>query len=79
NKTISKSLNIIEDFFKGSDIQLIRKPKIGISIIGDRETIHHLINEPVNKQLPKTKVERIQFLCFEILKNTSYFTLQQLS
>lgn len=78
-RTISKSLDVIENFFEGSEIKLIRKPKVGVSLNGSRQVIADLINQSGHHQLPTTKLERVQFICFKILKNTSYFTLQKLS
>lgn len=79
NKTISKSLDKIEDFLKGSELSLIRKPKIGISILGDKKKGYQLLNLRTAADVPNTKEERVQYLCFDILANEGYFTLAELS
>lgn len=79
NKTISKSLDKIEDFLKGSELSLIRKPKIGISILGDKKKGYQLLNLRTTADVPNTKEERVQYLCFDILANEGYFTLAELS
>lgn len=78
NKTISQSLKVIDDYFEGSEIKLLRKPKIGISLVGDLSAIQQLIQQDQQKDLPSTKEERVQYLCFEILGKAGYFTRQEL-
>lgn len=79
NKTVSKSLDKIEGFLKGSELSLSRKPKVGVSIIGDKTKVSELLDHRIEQRVPNTKEERIQFLCFNILNNQGYFTLAQLS
>ncbi|MDT2827090.1 MAG: BglG family transcription antiterminator [Enterococcus viikkiensis] len=79
NKTISKSLDKIEDFLKESELSLIRKPKIGISILGDKKKGYQLLNLRITDDVPNTREERVQYLCFNILANEGYFTLAELS
>ena len=79
NKTVSKSLDKIEEFLEGSELSLSRKPKIGVSIIGDKTTFNRLYTHPTEQKVPSTKEERVQYLCFNILNNQGYFTLAQLS
>lgn len=79
NKTVSKSLNKIEIFLEGSDLTLSRKPKIGVSIIGDKTASGKLIKQQIEQDVPNTKEERVQYLCFNILNNQGYFTLAELS
>lgn len=78
NKTITQSLNNIESLFKGSDVELIRKANVGVFLRGDREKIYSMINQKANVNRLQTREERIQFLCFNILQKTDYFTLQDL-
>lgn len=78
NKTISQSLKIIDDYFEGSKVSLIRKPKVGIALIGNPSEIQQLVKTGKKSLIPSTKDERIQYLCFEILKKTGYFTRQDL-
>ncbi|MGG5372580.1 hypothetical protein IGI67_004253 [Enterococcus sp. AZ196] len=79
NKTISKSLDKIADFLKESDLVLSRKPKIGVSILGDKTLGYQLLNQQTDRDVPNTREERVQYLCFEILNNSGYFTLAHLS
>lgn len=79
NKTVSKSLDKIEEFLKGSELSLSRKPKIGVSIIGDKTKSSRFLNHQMDQTVPNTKDERVQYLCFTILNNQGYFTLAQLS
>ncbi|REC30951.1 transcriptional antiterminator [Enterococcus pseudoavium] len=79
NKTISKSLDKIADFLEGSELELSRKPKIGISITGDKKIGYNLLNHQTDRDVPDTKEERVQYLCFDILNNSGYFTLAKLS
>lgn len=79
NKTVSKSLDKIENFLEGSDLTLSRKPKIGVSIIGDKAASEELIKQQIEQDVPNTKEERVQYLCFNILNNQGYFTLAELS
>lgn len=78
NKTISQSLNVIAHYFEDSEIKLLRKPKIGISLVGNMSTIQQLLRQDQQKELPSTKEERVQYLCFEILGKAGYFTRQEL-
>lgn len=78
DKTISESLKIIHSFFEDKNIQLVRKPKVGISIIGDEEIILNVLSEGSATGVPNTREERVQYLCFEILKKETYFTRTQL-
>ncbi|MFR3686948.1 MAG: BglG family transcription antiterminator [Enterococcus sp.] len=79
NKTVSKSLDRIEEFLKGSELSLSRKPKIGVAIIGDKTKSSRFLTHEMEQTVPNTKEERIQYLCFTILNNQGYFTLAQLS
>ncbi|GCF94620.1 PTS sugar transporter [Enterococcus florum] len=78
NKTVSQSLKKIDDYFEGSDVSLIRKPKVGISLVGKTAKINQLIQAGKQSTVPSTKDERVQYLCFEILKKSGYFTRQDL-
>lgn len=78
NKTISQSLKFIDNYFEGSDVSLIRKPKVGISLVGNVDEIHQLMQSTQQQVIPTTKEERVQYLCFEILKKSGYFTRQDL-
>lgn len=78
NKTISQSLKSIDNYFEGSDTSLIRKPKVGISLVGNVDKIYQLIQSTNDQAIPTTKEERVQYLCFEILKKSDYFTRQEL-
>lgn len=79
NKTVSKSLDKIEKFLEGSGLTLSRKTKIGVSIIGDKTVSEKLIKQEIEQEIPNTKEERVQYLCFNILNNQGYFTLAELS
>lgn len=79
DKTISKSLDAIDDYFKGSDIALIRKPKVGIFLDGNLNSIRKSITRDEEGKIPNSREERIKFLCFEVLDNYKYFTYQKLS
>lgn len=78
NKTISQSLKFIDNYFEGSDVSLIRKPKVGISLVGNVDEIHQLMQSAKQQAIPTTKEERVQYLCFDILKKSDYFTRQDL-
>ena len=36
NKTVSQSLKLIDEFFRDTTIELIRKPRVGVSISSDQ-------------------------------------------
>ncbi|WP_317943525.1 BglG family transcription antiterminator [Carnobacterium maltaromaticum] len=78
SKTISQSLKIIDNYFAGSGLSLIRKPKVGISLVGDRDQLNQLMQFTNQQAIPTTKEERVQYLCFKIIEQTSYFTRQEL-
>ncbi|MFD2305383.1 BglG family transcription antiterminator [Enterococcus termitis] len=78
NKTISQSLKNIDHYFEGSSVSLIRKPKVGISLMGNLEEIKKQMRSSVKQTIPTSKEERVQYLCFEILKKSGYFTRQDL-
>ena len=46
SKTISQSLKIIDNYFAGSGVSLIRKPKVGISLVGDRDQLRRPVGGP---------------------------------
>ncbi|WP_242543336.1 helix-turn-helix domain-containing protein [Candidatus Enterococcus mangumiae] len=68
NKTVSQSLKLIDELFRDTTIELIRKPRIGVSIIGDPTEILRELDTTTVATVPASKKERIQFLCFELLK-----------
>ncbi|MBO1299204.1 MULTISPECIES: BglG family transcription antiterminator [unclassified Enterococcus] len=78
NKTVSQSLKLIDELFRDTTIELIRKPRIGVSIIGDPTEILRELDTTTVATVPASKKERIQFLCFELLKKKTYFTRQEL-
>ncbi|MCH4168700.1 MAG: BglG family transcription antiterminator [Streptococcaceae bacterium] len=78
NKTISQSLKSINQYFEGSDVVLIRKPKVGISLLGNKNDILKKISLNDHRIVPSNKDERVQYLCFEIIKKSDYFTRQDL-
>ncbi|WP_314208644.1 BglG family transcription antiterminator [Vagococcus salmoninarum] len=78
NKTISQSLKVIDHYFTGSETKLLRKPKIGISLVGNVGEIQQQLRQNRHNDLPNNKEERVQYLCFEILGKSDYFTRQEL-
>lgn len=78
NKTVSQSLKLIDELFSGTTIELIRKPRVGVSINGDPNEVLSELDTTTMVTVPASKKERIQFLCFELLKKKTYFTRQEL-
>ncbi|WP_347081725.1 HTH domain-containing protein [Enterococcus mundtii] len=68
NKTVSQSLKLIDELFSGTTIELIRKPRVGVSINGDPNEVLSGLDTTTMVTVPASKKERIQFLCFELLK-----------
>ncbi|THE15522.1 transcription antiterminator [Enterococcus hirae] len=78
DKTVSQALKQIDKFFTETSIQLVRKPRVGVSFVGDPAEIVRRLELNNEMRLPITKKDRVQFLCFEILKYKTYFTRQKL-
>lgn len=80
-KTVSRSLQVIDSFLTASQLVLVRKPKIGIYIEGDKQTIRDMlknIDQPVSS-LPQTKEERVVYIFIKLLKTTDFITIQMLA
>lgn len=77
-KTVSQSLKRIDEFLQETAIRLVRKPRVGVFLDGDSAEILKYLDGHEESNLPTSKKDRIQFLCFEILKQKTYFTRQEL-
>ncbi|EKF50516.1 BglG family transcription antiterminator [Lactococcus garvieae] len=79
NKTISNSLNQLALILTESDVELVRKPNVGVSLKGSKEAVESLINDGYQEiNSPETQEERIAYIVFSILKQTSPLPKQEL-
>jgi lichenan operon transcriptional antiterminator len=79
-RTISKDLDLVEDYVKGYGLTLVRKPKIGIWIEGhreDKEKLYMAVNVD-NQQVPVTPKERQEYILLMLLLGCGQKTMQDL-
>lgn len=80
-RTISKDLDVIEDFIREYNLNLIRKPKLGIWIDGedtDKERLLTSINAD-NTKVPDTPKERQNYILAKLIMNSNYITIKEIS
>lgn len=80
-KTVSRSLQTINSFLAGTNLVLVRKPKVGVYIEGNKQDIREMlssIDQPVSS-LPQTREERVVYIFIKLLKATDYITIQMLA
>lgn len=77
NKTVSNTLKAIDFSLKGSDVVLIRKPNVGVSLKGSDEAFVRLLeSELVSDFVPETQQDRLAFIVFSLLKKKEAISKQ---
>ncbi|HBC90869.1 MAG TPA: transcriptional antiterminator, partial [Lactococcus sp.] len=77
NKTVSNTLKAIDFSLKGSDVVLIRKPNVGVSLKGSDEAFVRLLEaELVSDFVPETQQDRLAFIVFSLLKKKEAISKQ---
>jgi len=79
-KTILKHLDEIEMLAKECDVELVRKPNVGIYFVGDVEKLLERFNK-INKNslVPENRQERIRYLTTKLLMASHPYTIQSLA
>ncbi|AYE39195.1 PRD domain-containing protein [Companilactobacillus zhachilii] len=79
-KTILKHLDEIEILAKECDVDLVRKPNVGIYFQGNVDDLLTQLNQQQRKGLiPENKQERVRYITTRLLMSNNPFTIQSMA
>jgi len=80
-KTIIKELNSLESTLKAFELELIRKPRVGISIQGSKDISKTILQITASNQkvVPNSPEQRQIYIMKRLLNNSTYVTMHALA
>ena len=80
-RTLVKDLDVIEEFLKGFEVKLVRKPKKGLWLIGEEEKkvfLQVFVNAD-SGIIPISSKERQDYIITKLINSNKYVTIQDLA
>ncbi|MGX7149959.1 BglG family transcription antiterminator [Enterococcus ureasiticus] len=77
-KTVSKYLNEVSGIIEQTDLQLSVKPRVGVSIVGEKKSIDQLLDQ-LNTKHDETIEDREMLVYSQFLISENYLKIQELA